>query len=99
MKIGVIVGFSQPKAGVKKTTGEAYTAINISVTYSDPFFEGVKAETAFLYVNPDESSYQSYKWLSVGAKCIIVHGGYQGSISDILPADQDKLFDVLAALC
>lgn len=98
MKIGKVVGFSAQFNGVKKTTGEPYTAINISVEYSDTLYNGLKAETAFLYVNPDEGSYQNYSWLELGCKCIIVHGGYKGAISDILPADESKLIDVIAAL-
>lgn len=98
MKLGKIIGFESQKMYTNKRTNETYPTITVYVSTSDPAVVGVKAERAWLRCNPDQSQYNSYSWVSVGAECIVINGGYQGSISDLIPVEGNALNDILAAV-
>lgn len=98
MKLGKVIGFGSKKNYTNKRTNETYPVITVYVATQDPAVVGVKAEEAWLRCNPDESQYNSYSWITEGAECIVVNGGYQGSISDLIPVGGNALNDILSAL-
>lgn len=85
MKIGKVIGLEKKKMYTSKKTNETYPTITVYISFSDPAVVGVKCDRAWLRCNPDESQYNSYSWLEVGAEVIVNFGGYQGGISDLIP--------------